>query len=306
MRQGVTAEQIKAAADAIAAEGQSPTIRAVRERLGTGSPNTIQRHLSQWRESRPQVTQAAYELPAELANSFGRELRRGAEAATAELRAELAEAHTEAKELAETGEALENQIDELTGQAEALTHERDTAAADAAARVDQINGLADQLKQAQGAAEAARTEVATARVKIETQADQLAEIKSQWGEQVASLKAEIGRYHERLEVVRDAAQQAQQAAAVAESRTQAQADKADDLKIQVSDLKTELSGLKGELSESRKEAKAVHQATTDEAEEWRKTVALEHKRNAELQSDRDSLAERLAALEAPKEERKNG
>ena len=120
------------------------------------------------------------------------------------------------------------------------------------------------------------------------------------------MKAEIGRYHERLEVVRDAAQQAQQAAAVAESRTQAQADKADDLKIQVSDLKTELSGLKGELSESRKEAKAVHQATTDEAEEWRKTVALEHKRNAELQSDRDSLAERLAALEAPKEERKNG
>jgi len=179
-------------------------------------------------------------------------------------------------------EALESQVSELTKTVEALTHERDAAA------------------------EAARTEVATARVKIETQADQLAEIKSQWGEQVASLKAEIGRYHERLEVVRDTAQQAQQAAAVAESRTQAQADKADDLKIQVSDLKTELSGLKGELSESRKEAKAVHQATTDEAEEWRKTVALEHKRNAELQSDRDSLAERLAALEAPKEERKNG
>ena len=296
MRQGVTAEQIKAAADAIAAEGQSPTIRAVRERLGTGSPNTIQRHLSQWRESRPQVTQAAYELPAELVNAFGKELRRGAEAATADLRAELAEAHTEAKDLAETGEALENQIDELTGQAEALTHERDTAAADAAARVDQINGLADQLKQAQGAAEAARTEVATARVKIETQADQLAEIKSQWGEQVASLKAEIGRYHERLEVVRDTAQQAQQAAAVAESRTQAQADKADDLKSQVADLKTELSGLKGELSESRKEAKAVHQATTDEAEEWRKTVALEHKRSAELQSERDALADEVANL----------
>ncbi|WP_018403152.1 hypothetical protein [Marinobacter gelidimuriae] len=85
-----------------------------------------------------------------------------------------------------------------------------------------------------------------ARVKIETQADQLAEIKSQWGEQVASLKAEIGRYHERLEVVRDTAQQ----------------------------------------------------ATAGEAEKWRETVALEHKRNAELQSERDNLAERLAALEA--------
>ena len=299
MRQGVTAEQIKAAADAIAAEGQSPTIRAVRERLGTGSPNTIQRHLSQWRESRPQVTQAAYELPAELANSFGRELRRGAEAATAELRAELAQAHVEATDLAETGEGLETQIEELAEQVETLTHERDTATAEAAARADEIKRLADQVRREQDAAETARTEVATARVKIETQADQLAEIKSQWGEQVASLKAEIGSYHERLEVVRDTAQQAQQAAAVAESRTQAQADKADDLKSQVSDLKTE-------LSESRKEAKAAHQATAGEAEKWRETVALEHKRNAELQSERDNLAERLAALEATEKEQKNG
>ena len=299
MRQGVTAEQIKAAADAIAAEGQSPTIRAVRERLGTGSPNTIQRHLSQWRESRPQVAQAAYELPAELANSFGRELRRGAEAATAELRAELGQAHVEATDLAETGEGLETQIEELAEQVEVLTHERDTAAAEAAARADEIKRLVDQVRREQDAAEAARTEVATARVKIETQADQLAEIKSQWGEQVASLKAEIGRYHERLEVVRDTAQQAQQAAAVAESRTQAQADKADDLKSQVSDLKTE-------LSESRKEAKAAHQATAGEAEKWRETVALEHKRNAELQSERDALADRLAAMKAAQKEQENG
>jgi DNA repair exonuclease SbcCD ATPase subunit len=86
---------------------------------------------------------------------------------------------------------------------------------------------------------------------------------------------------------------------VAESRTQAQADKADDLKSQVADLKTE-------LSESRKEAKAAHQATAVEVEKWRETVALEHKRNAELQSERDNLAERLAALEAEKKEQENG
>ena len=40
-------------ADALAGEGQQPTIRAVRERLGdTGSPNTIHKHLSStWREA---------------------------------------------------------------------------------------------------------------------------------------------------------------------------------------------------------------------------------------------------------------
>ena len=41
-RQGITFEQVAAAADALAGEGQQPTIRAVREKLGdTGSPNTI-------------------------------------------------------------------------------------------------------------------------------------------------------------------------------------------------------------------------------------------------------------------------
>jgi len=40
-RAGVTFEQVAAAADALVGDGQQPTIRAIRERLGTGSPNTI-------------------------------------------------------------------------------------------------------------------------------------------------------------------------------------------------------------------------------------------------------------------------
>ena len=52
-RVGITFEQVAAAADALVGEGQSPTIKAVRERLGTGSPNTIHAHLVQWRQARP-------------------------------------------------------------------------------------------------------------------------------------------------------------------------------------------------------------------------------------------------------------
>ena len=52
-RQGITFEQVAAVADALAGEGQQPTIRAVREKLGdTGSPNTIHKHLTAWREAR--------------------------------------------------------------------------------------------------------------------------------------------------------------------------------------------------------------------------------------------------------------
>ena len=59
-RQGITFEQVAAVADALAGEGQQPTIRAVRERLGdTGSPNTIHKHLAAWREARPVAAAAA-------------------------------------------------------------------------------------------------------------------------------------------------------------------------------------------------------------------------------------------------------
>ena len=44
-RIGITFEQVSAAADALRGEGMNPTIKAVRERLGTGSPNTIHEHL---------------------------------------------------------------------------------------------------------------------------------------------------------------------------------------------------------------------------------------------------------------------
>ena len=52
-REGITFEQVSAAAEDLLQTGQQPTIRAIRERLGTGSPNTIHKHLTSWRASLP-------------------------------------------------------------------------------------------------------------------------------------------------------------------------------------------------------------------------------------------------------------
>jgi len=307
---GVTAEQVIAAAEAIAAQGDRPSVRAIRDRLETGSFNTIQRYLSEWRETRPQITQAAYELPAQLANDFGKELRRGAEAATAELRAELSEAHAETKERAKDGEALELQVSELTETVQVLTHERDTAAADASARADQITGLTEQLKQARDAAEAARTEVATARVKIETLADQITDIKQQAEKQGDELKERINAGTEKLDTARAGQQEAERAAAVAASEVKAETRRADQAEKRETATAERLQGqineLKKEVAEVRQEVKAAQMATAGEAEKWGETVASGHERNAELQSERDTLANRLAVLEAPKKEDKDG
>jgi hypothetical protein len=48
IRRGITQIDVWAAADAVVAEGRRPTIDAVRQRLGRGSPNTVVAHLDSW------------------------------------------------------------------------------------------------------------------------------------------------------------------------------------------------------------------------------------------------------------------
>lgn len=84
-RLGITAQHV-VAAEAMQAEGQQSTIRAVRERQGdTCSPNTIQRHLTGWRKTRP----AAAPIQ-ELLHALG-----------AAIAAEIDQAHAKAAELAQ-------------------------------------------------------------------------------------------------------------------------------------------------------------------------------------------------------------
>ncbi len=99
-REGITFEQVAAAADALVGEGQQPTIRAIRERLGTGSPNTVQKHLTAWREARPVAAAAAPELPQALTAAIAAEIERAAAQARAEIEGRLVQAQGEAAELA--------------------------------------------------------------------------------------------------------------------------------------------------------------------------------------------------------------
>ena len=94
-RIGVTSEQVSAVADALIGEGKQATIRAVRERLGDrGSPNTIQKHLSAWRDARPMAAAAALELPQALAAAIAAEIGRAAAQARAEIEGRLVEVQT--------------------------------------------------------------------------------------------------------------------------------------------------------------------------------------------------------------------
>jgi chromosome segregation ATPase len=214
-RDGITFEQVAAAADALVGQGKQPTIKAIREELGTGSPNTVHRHLTTWREARPQAVATASALPASLTAAIAAEIERAAAQARAEIEARLVHAQAEAADLSGAGEALEAERDALVEQVAGLTTERDTLAGKAAQQAADIAAQVQQIEREQAAAEAARLEAATARVKIEAQAEQRAE-----------QAAELVQLRAALDASQQVRQQAEQAAAVAAAKLEGMADRA--------------------------------------------------------------------------------
>ena len=73
-RPGITYEQVAATADALVGRGEKPTIQAIRDALGTGSPNTIHRHLTAWRSAQSPAERPPARLRDELAGALSNEI----------------------------------------------------------------------------------------------------------------------------------------------------------------------------------------------------------------------------------------
>jgi colicin import membrane protein len=159
-RVGITYEQVNAMANAIMGEGMRPTIESIRQRLGTGSPNTIHRHLTAWRAAKPVQIEQKIELPSSILVAIAAEIERAAAAARAEIESRLIELQSEAESLAETGETLETEIDRLT----ALLAQAEATIKDKAEENAELNNaialLKSQVKREQETAEAARVDKA--------------------------------------------------------------------------------------------------------------------------------------------------
>ena len=106
-RQGLTYEQVAAVADILVAEQVKPTLSALRERLGSGSMNTIHRHFTAWQGKQKPSPRKLSEPNPRLLSALGAELSKVAEEASADAHAELQSALSELAALAANGEALE-------------------------------------------------------------------------------------------------------------------------------------------------------------------------------------------------------
>lgn len=125
-RPGITYKQVADAAQALADAGNNPTIGAVREALGgTGSPNTIHKHLAAWKEGSAQPVARTAEFPARLIQALQDELSKATMLAREQVQVELLAAQSEAIELARAGEVIEANLDELNEIVKMLTSQRD-------------------------------------------------------------------------------------------------------------------------------------------------------------------------------------
>lgn len=212
-RPGITYDEVIAAIDAILAAGEEPTIQRIREHLGTGSPNTIHRHLVTWRASRPVEQRKAPELPAELQAALVKEIERQAADARADVLKSLVEAQKEAATLSKAGEELEELNGDLQEQNDGLTAERERLAALAEERQGEVADLKADLDRERQAAEDARMLVAQGRYQVEA-----------LGQQVADLKADLTAALADIKSAQGAQIAAEKSAAVAEARLEERAN----------------------------------------------------------------------------------
>lgn len=202
----VTKEQILAAADQIAAEGQRPTLEAIRQITG-GSYTTISPVLNEWkakqasaaapiREPAPQavadrlaeVGAEVWSIALELANARLASEREALEKARADLEADRVEATELADRLAAQVEELQSRLasieaaeqaarieaDDLRNQLAAAQEQAHTAEARAAELRTELDRAHHESAQARQALAEAREEAATLRGRLEASSEQMA------------------------------------------------------------------------------------------------------------------------------------
>lgn len=266
-RQGISYEQVAHAAEALVAEQLKPTLTAVRERLGSGSMNTIHRHLSAWQGQQKPAARKLSDLNPRVLAALGNEISRAADDAVADAEASLAQVMSENAVLASTGEALEAERDALTQELQQVATERDKLAgkaAEQAAEIDRLNTEAERER-----AELASVRRALAQVELRLEA-------------VPHLERDLNELRAQLAAEQAARVAADRAAAVAE----AQRDAADTARMQANERLASAESREHQVRVQLAEAQVAHERTREKLTE---IVGFEAGARAELRLLREQI-----------------
>jgi chromosome segregation ATPase len=196
VRKGITQEQVNAAADALVAAGDKPTVEKIRQALGTGSPNTVTRMLDTWRGTLAQRLQEVIKLPAvppEAGQAFAEVWRLALAHAETLARAALTEEQN-ALFAGQTDLAQERKVWEIAlAEAQANVAEHATQRAQAELQLRERQVLVEQL-------EAQRRDLLQQRDRLQAQIEQQSS-------ELEALRADRVGAHDHIRAVEDRAHQ---------------------------------------------------------------------------------------------------
>ncbi|RUL78775.1 DNA-binding protein [Dyella choica] len=210
MPKGITQEQVNAAADALIAAGDKPTVEKIRQALGTGSPNTVTRMMDVWRGTLAQRLQEAIRLPdvpPEAGQAFADVWRLALSHAETLARAALIEDQNTLF-AAQSDLTQERKLWEIAlAEAQANVAEHATQRAQAETQLRERQVLVDQM-------EAQRVDLVQQRDRLQTQVDQQQlELHTLRGERATALNQVRGledRAHQQIDHARQEVKALQQ------------------------------------------------------------------------------------------------
>lgn len=300
-RHGITYEMVEAAADALQAErpGVAPTLAAVRAHLGTGSLNTVHKYLRMWNENRPKAVAQILTIPDDISRALSSWVLQQATGSRADAEERSVQAQAAADELAKVGEDLEAERDQLLADIAALTTQRDQHQATASERSAEIDRLLAEVERERSLAGAAQVDAAQARLRAESQVENLTDLKTRVESLSISIEAERAA---RTAAERDAAVGVAQLASVTAERDAGRAqalalqqelvvarERADQIQIGIDQLR----------EQHREEMNGMHQAVDQARDQVLAITAEKFKLQGQLQElerERASLAAQLAAV----------
>lgn len=274
-RQGISYEQVVDAAKALVAEQLKPTLSAVRERLGSGSMNTIHRHLTAWQGQQKPAARKIGDPNPRLIAALGTELSRVADDAAADAEAALAQVMSENAVLASTGEALEAERDALTQELQQVATERDKLAGKATEQAAEIERLNAESERERGELASVRRALAQVELRMEA---------------LPHLERDLNELRAQLAAEQSARVSSDRTAAVAE----AQRDAADSARIQANERLASAESREHQVRAQLAEAQAAHERTREKLTE---VVGLEAGAQAELRMLREQIGTAKVAPE---------
>lgn len=203
----ISFEQVAQAANVIQSAGGSPTSRAVRDVLGSGSMATVCKHLAAWKSGQTRQTSVIDDtIDPSVAKAISNQIAQKVQDATATAQAAMAD--------------LQSEADALIAENERQAADLDAAAAEIATLVDQNSALVGRVQQLE--ADAARTVVDLAAERLAAEAARVELAKAELRlEAVPRIEAEIEKVRADLAQAVAQAAELHEAAAVATAKMDA-------------------------------------------------------------------------------------